>query len=263
MKSRIVFFSFLIVFFLNGFSQVVVTNGLAHDFTASQGSVLKGEIILYNSEKSIENIRVYQSDYAFYADGTSIYPEPGTLERSNALWIDFSPAYATILPETGFTINYTVHVPSTKDASLTGTYWSVIMVEPVVNKNETVSENSANIVTIVRYAIQIVVNIDDTGEKKIQILNGQFVKKNDGYVLELDIENVGERGLRPTLKVELYDSTGNFIRDFIGDCFRLYPETSARFKADLGALSKGDYFLLALIDNDDIVWGSRYTVSVK
>ena len=80
-------------------------------------------------EKTPQEVKVYQTDYLFYADGSTYYGDPGTMPRSNTRWISFTPKQFTVPAGEEVTVRYTIQVPN--DARLAGPYWSILMVEPV------------------------------------------------------------------------------------------------------------------------------------
>ena len=69
----------------------MVIGGLTYEHTATPGEEYTGEIILRNHSEDPEEVKVYQTDYFFYADQRVIYGDPGKLPRSNASWITYTP----------------------------------------------------------------------------------------------------------------------------------------------------------------------------
>ncbi len=68
------------------------------------------------------------------------------------------------------TINYTVTVPQAD--SLKGTYWSVLMIEPIPKASpEAGGERTIGITAVTRYAFQIITHIEDTGLRKLRFFD--------------------------------------------------------------------------------------------
>lgn len=246
---------------------VSVIGGLTHERIVGNpeiGETYRGTILIRNTGEEPQEVKVYQTDYLFFFDGRNIYGEPGETPRSNADWITFSPKRLVIPPKETSQVNYTVKVPD--DETLVGTYWSMIMVEgiskdsPEVIKPEE-GKVKLGIRTVLRYGIQMVTHIGDTGARKLKFSNTKLLKDEEMRILQLDIENIGERWLRPFLWAELYDEKGSYIGRFEGGRLRTYPETSVRFKIDLSQVPKGEYKALVVADcGRDDVFGATYTL---
>lgn len=118
----------------------------------------------------------------------------------------------------------------------------------------------AGIRQVVRYAIQLVTHMGETGSREIRFADRALVLGEDGTRrLHVDVENTGERSLRPYLWVELHDSTGGRLGRFESDRKRLYPGTSVRYMIDLSGAPSGSYQALVVVDNgDEHVFGAEY-----
>lgn len=248
-------------------TQVSLASPLTFEKTAEIQEIYQGTLELKNNGKEENGVRIYKRDYIFFADGSVIYGEPGLLSRSNANWITVSPSQLQIPSmETAF-IHFSVQVPDVEN--LVGTYWSVIMIEnlPKTDPNTTSTERKEGHVglqQILRYAIQIVTHIGDTGKRELKIINAKLEKTEDKKHLKIDIENTGERALRALFSAEIYDSKGNHLTTITGDRKRTYPGTSVNFTADLTELSHGEYNILVILDcGGDDVFGASLTLLIK
>ena len=238
---------------------------LSHEKNAQIDETYQGTIFISNNDNEPQEVKIYQTDYLFFSDGTNIYGEPGKDPRSNANWITFSPKRLTIPPKETSTVNYTVNVPD--DKSLVGTYWSMLMVEGISKSSpETIKEEEdkvkLGIRTVIRYGIQMVTHIGNTGSRKLKFTGAKLLtEEGGGRTLQIYLENTGERWLVPLLWVEIYDEQGNYIGSFEGSEMRIYPGTSVRHKIDLSSLPGGKYKALVVADNgDEYVFGTQYTL---
>jgi hypothetical protein len=227
---------------------ISVMGELTREKTVTVGKTYEGTILISNRGKTTQTARVYQNDYLFYADGTNVYGDPGTDPRSNAKWITYTPHSAEIPAQSSAEIHYTITVPD--DLGLTGTYWSMLMVEGVNPDQQAVPEGNSKMALnqLVRYAVQIVTHIGASGEKKLEFKKAKLVRNAGKRMLEEDLENTGERWLTPVLWVELYDRSGVLTGRFPGGNSRIYPQTSARFRVDLSSVKEGDYKALIVAD---------------
>ena len=226
----------------SAYGGISIRGGLTHERTVRPGETYEGVVTIVNTDSPEREVRIYQTDYRFTCDGRYFYDEPGRNLRSNAQWIDFSPRTVIVPPRGTVDVSYTVTVPETAD--LVGTYWSVLMVEVAgtgaarsrPEKPETIS---LGISQVIRYGIQLVNHISDTGERRLGFLDTRVLRAGESRTLEVDLENAGERWLRPLVWAELYDDNGVFMGRFEGGTLRIYPGTSARYKMDLSDVPGG------------------------
>ncbi|MCJ7679334.1 MAG: hypothetical protein MUP70_01280, partial [Candidatus Aminicenantes bacterium] len=204
---------------------------------------------------------------SFNYEGEKEYTQPGTLSRSNSFWVQFSPSLVTVPPQETMEVKYTIQIPL--DDELSGTFWSILMVEGVARlTGQAAAENQKDIQfgirQLMRYGVQIVTHIEDSGERNIKFLNTELVQNEEGQLLYVDVENTGQRWLRPNLYVELYDETGNRAGKYDGGRWRIYPGTSVRFTVNLNGVEPGTYIALVIVDNhDDYVFGAQYNLELK
>lgn len=253
---------FLLVLIPQICSAVTVTNP-RKDLYVSPGSSSQTSIKVINESKTEERMKVYQSDYLHQADGSNNFADPGTLERSNAKWIKFSPDYFTIKPGQVIEINIQVTVPKEK---LEGSYWSMLMVE-YVDKEEPVHIGEAELLTstkiIKRQAVHIRTHITGTGVMKAVFLNKKVEKKNGKTTFELDLKNTGNVFYRGDFWVELFNKEGYPIGKIQLLPRGVYPDCSTRFVADVSQIKKGSYTALCVFDTrSQKVFGGKYQIDI-
>jgi len=247
----------------------MVVGGLTRENAAQPGEKYQGTIVLKNSAEEPQELKVYQSDYLFFCDGTTQYGEPGKLKRSNADWVSFGPSWLTIPAKGTSIVNYAVEVP--KDESLRGTYWSMLMVELVGKESpESVLQPAENksqlgVRQVVRYGIQMVTNIGDTGNPKPRFVETKLeAKEGGGRELLVDLVNDGDLWMRPLVWVELFDEAGRSVGKFEGGTMRVYPGTSVRYRIDLSDVPEGTYKALVVGDaGGERVFGARHTLKIQ
>ena len=246
---------------------VSVSGKLTHEKQARPGEAYESVIYLGNTGDEAEQVKIYQTDYLFSCDGTYYYEAPGGNARSNAGWTTFGPARVTIPARGSSIINYSVRVPD--DPGLAGTYWSIIMIEVLSKESPEVAgahdgRVKLGIDQVFRYGVQIVTHIEDTGQRTLKFLDTRLLRENGARVLEVDLENTGERWLRPALWAELYDTSGTFVGKFEAGPLRIYPGTSVRYRVDLTEVAVGDYKAVVIADcGADDVFGATYSLSVE
>lgn len=267
MKKIILFLVFSIILTDFSFAGVSVIGGLSREKNVKPGEKFEGIIHLKNNGDSSCQVKIYQTDYLFYADGKNIYGEPGSIPRSNARWISLSPVRLTVPPKETASVHYIVQVPENPD--LKGSFWSMVMVEAIPETSpESIKEEKekvkVGIQTIMRYGIQIITNIGGTGERKIRFLDKKLISQDRKRLFQFDIENIGERSLSPVVWVELYNKDGINIGRFESSRLRIYPGCSVRHKVDLTDVPKGRHKALVVADNgDENVFGAQYDLEME
>jgi hypothetical protein len=261
---------------------ISIMGDLAQEQSLQPGEKFEGTINLKNTGPKACQVNVYQTDYLFYADGTNIYDKAGNTSRSNASWISVGPSRLTILPDQTASVYYTVQVPEpvqlasgnnevqvNGNSLLIGTYWSMVMIEPVPETGTEEIEDRTGRVTMgiqtrIRYGIQIITNIGDTGTREIKFENKKLFSQDGRTFLQMDITNFGQRWLYPNVWLELYNQEGKNLGHFESDQKRIYPGCSVRHKIELPNALPGKYQALIVADNgDDYVFGAKYNLEIK
>jgi hypothetical protein len=243
-------------------AQIAVVTSTVEEHVAAPGERYSGTIVVRNLTNKEQPVRIYQSDYRFFADGTSRFDAPATTPRSNAKWITPTVRSLLIPAASEMTVTYSVAVPQSD--SLTGTYWSMVMVEGAATEARRSSGGApqVGVGAIMRYAIQVATHIATTGSRKVSFSKSRFLTNPDSsQSLELEVENVGERAYRPALWIEIYDEQGTLQTNARQERGLLYPGTSLKQTFALGKLRRGSYRAIVFADSgEDAVFASQFTL---
>jgi hypothetical protein len=241
-------------------AQVSVVGSSVEERTAAPGERYEGSVLVRNASDRPQAVRVYQSDYSFFADGTSHFDAPGTTPRSNARWITPSVSTLSIPAQSDVAVTYVVTVPAD---SLKGTYWSALMIEGEVTPPASSGAREIGLGAVVRYAVQLATHLQSSGSRTVSLTNQRLVADSAGVrTLELDITNVGERAHRPALWVEIYDRSGVQRAKVHQQRGLLYPGTSVRQRFTIANLPPGGYKAIVFADTgDDEVLAAQYTLA--
>ncbi len=233
------------------------------DLYISPGSTAVTKFNVINRSNKEETMKVYQTDYEHKADGSNSFPHPGSHERSNAKWLKFSPEQFTIKPGAMIEINVQVNVPN---EPLSGTYWSLLMVEYVNSSSTTAktgSELESGINVKRRQGVHVRTHVTGTGEKAAKFTNKQLRKENGENLFEVDLENTGQVFYRGNFWVELFNQEGYPIRKINLPPRGVYPGCSVRFSAKLTGVKKGRYTALCVFDTlSNKVFGGKYQLDI-
>lgn len=249
-------------------ANIEIVNGLIHEKEAISGETYETIILIKNSGLKPEQIRIYLTDFYFHADGRQYYSEPGKLDRSNSNWITYYPRNCVILAGETIELKCIIQVPGT--SRLVGTYWSMILVEgffiesPSDQSNGRRKRPELNTQDVTRYGIQMITHIDNSGSRKIKFLSTELLIEESNKILQVDVENVGERWLNPLLFVEVYTQNRDYIGKFDGGKWRIYPGTSVRYRIDLTPLKMGRYIAMIIVDNlDENIFGKEISLDIN
>lgn len=239
---------------------IIVLNGLTHENQVQPGETYRGSIQIQNASEKTKSVRMYQRDYWFSYTGESKHDPAETMERSNAGWVTFNPEMLDLAGNEKATIDFEVIVPS---ESLSGTYWSVIMVEGIVPPDTTSYNSGVTINTAIRYAVQIITTIGETGTSDIQFLGLELGQEEETTLLHVALENTGERMLRPELALELFDEAGNSAGVIKAERRKTFPGTSVMITLRLEGIKPGNYTGVLVADCDaDHIFGTNVSFEI-
>lgn len=242
-------------------ANIIVLNGLTHENQVQPGETYRGTIQVQNASEGNKSVRVYQRDYSFSYTGESNHDPAGTLERSNAAWMSVNPELIDLEPNEIATIDFEVEVPASEP--LTGSFWSVIMVEGIVPPDTSDYSSGVTINTAIRYAVQIITNIGETGTSDLEFIGMELDEQEDSALLYVALENTGERMLRPGLALELFDEEGNSVGIVRAARRKTYPGTSVLISLELKGIKPGNYTGVLVADcDDDHVFGTNVSFEI-
>jgi hypothetical protein len=249
-------------------AQLEVLSPSVIERAASPGASYVSTILLRNSSRASQAVRIYQEDYRFYADGRSVFTPAGSHARSNASWISLPSSQVVLQAGETYELAASVAVPN--DSQRVGSYWSLVLIEPVVAAatsgiDAKAPNGTSSIVTRVRQAIQLVTHIAETGKHDVRIgeprLTSDAAGKREVRVL---IENTGERAYRPQVSLEILAADGRTVFTHKQERGLIYPGTSIDQLFDLTSLKGGEYALLLVVDTGSAdMFGARYRLRLQ
>lgn len=262
MRKIILLLGFIVISFSLQ-AAVTILNGLTHNFTVTPGQTYSGQIQIGNTDNRPRMAIISQFDYQTNANGESSFLKPGKTGRSNISWINLSESTVRINAKDNYTVTFEVRVPN--DLTGDGTYWSVIMVEPVEEADTgKLAKGQFRIENKIRYAIQVICQVGESGKIDVKFLGAEVLRENGQRVVNIDLENTGQRYVRPVIQLEFFDAEGKEAGTFQSNDQGLYPGSSLRYKVDITALPPGEYKVVALANcTVDNVFGINLTLKVK
>lgn len=250
---------------------VMLTGGLTHEYNVNAGSSVNGALELKNMGNEPAEVKIYQEDIKIKADGETEYaPGTGNHPRSNAGWLSLGTDRVTLAPGSSQTIPYTLKVPAGDE--LQGSYWSMLMVEPVSSssrESQLAPANDKPSLTIqqkVRYAIQVLTNIGNQGAANLTFADPKVARNEQGTrQLSVNITNTGNLYSRPKVWLDVFDAQGTSKGKLSAEAHGLYAGERETFAIALNDLQPGNYkALLAAEDNNSgQVFGSDIQLAIQ
>ncbi len=259
---------FLLVMFMLQFcfikAGIVVLNGLSHTYQVETGKVYKGKIAIENTGNQPQSVKLFLQDYSYKSDGTTSYTAPHTNDKTNSEWIKINTNLVTLKAKQKTEVYYEITIPDT--ISEPGSYWSVIMVEPVDEIKPDHNKQGVNITSIIRYAIQVITNFDSEKAKPDLKFEGVKIEKEEGRrILKVDISNTGNLYCKPTVNIEIYNKTnGQKLENISSQAMGLLPQTSKSFHIDISKIPPDRYnAVLIATDEDENAFALNVELEVK
>ena len=241
---------------------IAILNDLTHLYTVAEGATYKGYIEIQNMGKVPQRVKVSQKDFLCNAKGQSFYENPGQHNRTNAHWIELKATDILLAANEKYYLPYEIKTPD--HLAMKGSYWSVIMVEPVNEVQITPKANAVSIITQVNYAVQIICNTAETGQAEVMFRNTEVTYPQGHKYLLVDLEDTGEMYHKIIVNAEFFDSkSGEKAGVFESPLQSLFPYTSKQFAVDITGLKAGQYKGTLLANCvDSSVFGLNLTLDI-
>lgn len=251
--KKILFNLFFVLITVSVKAGIIVTNGLTHVHKIEEGKVYQGTIVIENTSGQAQDVKLYQKDYSYNANGNSFYEDHGTNERSNLKWTHLKSDLVRIEGHAKTALSYEIRVP---EGILPGSFWSVIFVEPVdeINTNQPAAA-ALQIKTVMRYAIQIITTTTKPAQAALFFDKIEVANQENKNILNIDIKNTGDLFARVDTSVEIFNQqTGESLGKYTSSKEGLLPSNSKKFSIDISNVPAGVYSasLLASSDTDDV-----------
>lgn len=263
MKNNYVATCLILLLFwsLKTFGTIVVLNGLTHQHTGSDGSIITGKIKLKNDGDKAEKFVAYKQDMLFSCGKGEVFSSTETHDRSLKNWLKTSTDGKSLSAGEEYDLSYTINIPRQVDRK--GTYWLVIMIEPgePISNSE---KNGLNIASKVRYAVQVLVDLGSFESPKM-IFEDVRLKKTQisSRLVEIQLKNEGLFSVRTKMQLEIYDAKGQKVKTLEGRARRVFPEKCSNFEIEVSDLPKGKYDGVLVADNGRGLIGSNLTIEIE
>jgi len=243
---------------------IVVLNGLTHTHQVEHGKVYKGKIEIQNAGNHPQSVKIFLQDYSYQSNGVVEYNAPNTNHKTNSNWLKLNTNLVTLGVKEKAEIHYELTIPEW--LAEPGSYWSVIMVEPVDDINPIKEESGINIRSIVRYAIQIITDYEsDQGKPELKFNSVNLEQKDSKKTLKVAVSNAGNLYCKTMASIEIYDRTnGEKVGIYRSDLISLLPNTSKTINIDLSQVPPNKYnAVLIAVDEEENAFALNVELEIK
>jgi hypothetical protein len=233
-------------------------------FKGVPGQVITSPISISNTSDKPEEVTIYCKDYLFFSDGSCRFDPISSHPKSIGSWIKLSQNHLTLAPKLKGETHFSVMIPN--DPSLEGTYWGIIFVEPVTAPVIRPSETKLfqTVKSNVRYGIQVVVEIQKTGNYAVKVLKQDLSFEKETPFIHFDVENQGSRFVQLKSTLDLFTKEGKKIKEISVPKRLLYPTCSSRLNFDLKGVDPGDYIGFLVLDHsEEAIFGGKYPFTIS
>lgn len=243
---------------------IVVLNGLTHSYKVENGKVYKGKVAIENTGSKPQSVKLFLQDFTYDADGSIHYSAIRTNARTNGEWIKLNTNLVTLKAKEKTEVFYEITVPS--QPADPGSYWSVIIVEPVEDIKPSNDQAGVNITSVIRYAIQVITDYDTERAKPDLKFESVKIEKEEGkQTAKIAVANNGNLYCRPTVSLEIYNrKTGERLGSYTSIAMGLLPQTSKSFHIDISKVPADLYkAVLIATDEDENAFALNVELEVK
>lgn len=245
-------------------ASIVILNGLTHNYKVENGQVYKGKIAIENTDNKPQNVKIFLQDLRYDANGSITYSPPNTFSQTNAGWIKLNTNLLTLKAREKTEVYYEIVVP--KQISGEGSYWSVVMVEPVEDIRPDDNKEGVNITSIIRYAIQIITDYNSERAKpELKFEDVKIEQENGNRTVKIAIANQGNLYCKPSATIEIYHrKDGKKIGTFSSPAMGLLPQTSKSFHIDISKIPPDAYnAVIIATDEEENAFAINVELDVK
>lgn len=243
---------------------IVVLNGLTHSYKIENGKVYKGKVAIENTGSNPQSVKIFLQDYTYHADGTINYTALRTNKRSNGEWLKLNTNLVTLKGKEKTEILYEITVPS--HVMDPGSYWSVIIVEPVEEIKPSEGKPGVSITSVIRYAIQVITDFEtEKAQPNLKFESVKVEKQEGKQTAKIAIANNGNLYCKPTASIEVYNrKTGEKVGTYSSLTMGLLPDTSKTFYIDISKLPPDKYkAAIIAIDEEENAFALNVELEVK
>ncbi len=264
MMKRIFLLILMMLQFSFLYAGIVVLNGLTHAYKVENGKVYKGKVEIENTGTKPQSVKLFLQDFTYHADGSINYTTVRTNSRTNGDWIKLNTNLITLKGKEKTEVFYEITVPN--QSVDPGSYWSVIIVEPVDDIKPSDDKVGVNITSVVRYAIQIITDYATEKAKPDLKFESVKIEKEEGkQIAKIAIANSGNLYCKPTAAIEIYNrKTGERIGSYSSIAMGLLPQTSKSFYIDISKVPADHYkAVIIATDEDENAFALNVELEVK
>lgn len=245
MKKLFFLISFCFIYLFSS-ANVVVLNGLTHVHKTSSGQIISGVVKLKNTKDTEQRIIVYFNDLFQECGKETVLTSDFSHKNSIAKWFSTNVNERVLKANEEYELLYTINVPEGTD--IKGSFWGVLMVEIEKPIKEDDLEYGVKLESKVRYGIQIIADINERTQSGLEFYNLEIEELNSTKIINVDVQNIGEFYVQPTLVLEVFNENGEQAKKLEVKFKKIYPNSCKAFSLDISDIPKGAYTAVLVAD---------------
>ena len=92
-------------------TDISIIGPMSYEYTGKKGDLLEGRIKIANNTDVAKEVKISLCDYPISDEKTTIYPEPGSDPRSNAMWLQLPFKKVAISPNGTYELVFKIQIP--------------------------------------------------------------------------------------------------------------------------------------------------------
>lgn len=242
-------------------AKVMIVNGLTHVHAGQHGQLLRGKIQVKNVGTAAEKILIYPNGLVQTCDEKTDFIPPDRQARGIGSWIETNVDETVIRAGETYEILYTITVPP--DTALSGSYWTLLMIEGAEPVNKEVA-NQFTVGSKIRYAVQIIADIGTPESSKLNFEKVAFKQtESTRKIVRAKLKNLGKFMIVPKLTLEIYSKDGLKIKAFESAYQKVYPFTCKDFEIEISGLTNGKYDAVLVADYGQDLFGTNLVIDIE
>lgn len=229
----------------------ITVGPLGIDLSVAQGHRATGTFLVKNVGELAQDVDIELVDFTHTPEGQNQFLAPGTLPRSLAPFVFYTPTAFDLAPGQVQEVKFTIEMPQ----EAAGPHWTMFMVREhtpsaTVQVGVEGQEGGFGFQASVSFGV-LLRQIDPNNAVPDGRVRSLVITRGPEGLLHavVGFENTGTTFLRPSGRVEVRDRTGQTVASSPIDPFRALPGEVRLLDIPIsGELARGSYIALAILD---------------
>ena len=225
-----------------------VFSSLYDEFDVTPGAEYAGRFDVLNESDGELTLQIQPKDIRAEIGRGLAVMDPGAHDRSNAEWLVLDADIVTVQPGERRPVFYRVAVPAGVGD---GSHWSALQITTAEAPRAALPESDrliqASVGQSVFVYVQVVTHVGEAASE-IAFLTSEVAESDGKPVLDLHLQNDGDRSDVVEIWAELYGADGELATRIEGSSRVMHPGTAIRQALDLSGVAPGTYSAIVVAE---------------